>query len=28
MYSAVSISKEHGKNDSSCVIVKHNNPCG
>jgi len=28
MYSAVSISKELGKNGSSCVIVKHNNPCG
>jgi phosphoribosylaminoimidazolecarboxamide formyltransferase/IMP cyclohydrolase len=28
MYSAVSISKELGENDSSCVIVKHNNPCG
>jgi phosphoribosylaminoimidazolecarboxamide formyltransferase/IMP cyclohydrolase len=28
MYSAVSISKELGENGSSCVIVKHNNPCG
>jgi phosphoribosylaminoimidazolecarboxamide formyltransferase/IMP cyclohydrolase len=28
MYSAVSISKELGENESSCVIVKHNNPCG
>jgi phosphoribosylaminoimidazolecarboxamide formyltransferase/IMP cyclohydrolase len=28
MYSAVSISKELGENSSSCVIVKHNNPCG
>ncbi|MSP06524.1 MAG: bifunctional phosphoribosylaminoimidazolecarboxamide formyltransferase/IMP cyclohydrolase [Candidatus Fonsibacter sp.] len=28
MYSAVSISKELGEKDSSCVIVKHNNPCG
>jgi phosphoribosylaminoimidazolecarboxamide formyltransferase/IMP cyclohydrolase len=28
VYSAVSISKELGENDSSCVIVKHNNPCG
>jgi phosphoribosylaminoimidazolecarboxamide formyltransferase/IMP cyclohydrolase len=27
MYSAVSISKELGENGSSCVIVKHNNPC-
>jgi phosphoribosylaminoimidazolecarboxamide formyltransferase/IMP cyclohydrolase len=28
MYSAVSISKELGENGSSCIIVKHNNPCG
>jgi phosphoribosylaminoimidazolecarboxamide formyltransferase/IMP cyclohydrolase len=28
MYSAVSISKELGEKGSSCVIVKHNNPCG
>jgi phosphoribosylaminoimidazolecarboxamide formyltransferase/IMP cyclohydrolase len=28
MHSAVSISKELGENGSSCVIVKHNNPCG
>ena len=28
MYSAISISKELGEKDSSCVIVKHNNPCG
>jgi phosphoribosylaminoimidazolecarboxamide formyltransferase/IMP cyclohydrolase len=28
IYSAVSISKELGENGSSCVIVKHNNPCG
>jgi phosphoribosylaminoimidazolecarboxamide formyltransferase/IMP cyclohydrolase len=28
MYSAVSISKELGEKRSSCVIVKHNNPCG
>jgi phosphoribosylaminoimidazolecarboxamide formyltransferase/IMP cyclohydrolase len=28
MYSAVSISKELGEESSSCVIVKHNNPCG
>lgn len=28
MYSAVSISKVLGENGSSCVIVKHNNPCG
>jgi phosphoribosylaminoimidazolecarboxamide formyltransferase/IMP cyclohydrolase len=28
MYSALSISKELGENGSSCVIVKHNNPCG
>jgi len=28
MYSAVSMSKELGENGSSCVIVKHNNPCG
>jgi phosphoribosylaminoimidazolecarboxamide formyltransferase/IMP cyclohydrolase len=28
MYSAVSVSKELGENGSSCVIVKHNNPCG
>jgi phosphoribosylaminoimidazolecarboxamide formyltransferase/IMP cyclohydrolase len=27
MHSAVSISKELGENGSSCVIVKHNNPC-
>ncbi len=28
MYSAISISKELGEKGSSCVIVKHNNPCG
>jgi phosphoribosylaminoimidazolecarboxamide formyltransferase/IMP cyclohydrolase len=28
MYSAVSMSKELGEKGSSCVIVKHNNPCG
>jgi phosphoribosylaminoimidazolecarboxamide formyltransferase/IMP cyclohydrolase len=28
MYSAISISKELEENGSSCVIVKHNNPCG
>jgi phosphoribosylaminoimidazolecarboxamide formyltransferase/IMP cyclohydrolase len=28
MHSAVSISKELGEKGSSCVIVKHNNPCG
>jgi phosphoribosylaminoimidazolecarboxamide formyltransferase/IMP cyclohydrolase len=28
MYSAVSISKELGEKGISCVIVKHNNPCG
>ena len=28
MYSAVSITKELGEKGSSCVIVKHNNPCG
>jgi phosphoribosylaminoimidazolecarboxamide formyltransferase/IMP cyclohydrolase len=28
MYSAISISEELGKKGSSCVIVKHNNPCG
>jgi len=28
MYSAVSISKELGEKGNSCVIVKHNNPCG
>jgi phosphoribosylaminoimidazolecarboxamide formyltransferase/IMP cyclohydrolase len=28
IYSAISVSKELGEKDSSCVIVKHNNPCG
>jgi phosphoribosylaminoimidazolecarboxamide formyltransferase/IMP cyclohydrolase len=28
MYSAISISKELGETGNSCVIVKHNNPCG
>jgi phosphoribosylaminoimidazolecarboxamide formyltransferase/IMP cyclohydrolase len=28
MYSAISISKELEENGSSCVIIKHNNPCG
>jgi phosphoribosylaminoimidazolecarboxamide formyltransferase / IMP cyclohydrolase len=28
MYSAVSLSSELGENGRSCVIVKHNNPCG
>jgi phosphoribosylaminoimidazolecarboxamide formyltransferase / IMP cyclohydrolase len=28
IYSAVSISKELGEKGNSCVIVKHNNPCG
>ena len=28
MYSAISIFKELGEKGSSCVIVKHNNPCG
>jgi phosphoribosylaminoimidazolecarboxamide formyltransferase/IMP cyclohydrolase len=28
MYSAVSISRELGEKGSSCIIVKHNNPCG
>jgi phosphoribosylaminoimidazolecarboxamide formyltransferase/IMP cyclohydrolase len=28
MYSAISISKELGEKGNSCVIVKHNTPCG